>query len=167
MSSIQLHIDADPDVGSRERTLVLVPGFSLDGSVFFGMRNGVLGLGRGIGSVFTVLGYVALTPVLTFYLLRDWDGFTAFLADLLPSHRRESFVAFAAGWSAAASVGDLVTGANGMAWASVAAQTLASGGSPGRETITRTLLPGVSRRYAAGCAISSTTRTTGSGLTAN
>jgi predicted PurR-regulated permease PerM len=56
--------------------------------------GGVLGVGRGIGSVFTVLGYVALTPVLTFYLLRDWDGITARLADLLPRHRRESIVGF-------------------------------------------------------------------------
>lgn len=57
--------------------------------------GGVLGLGRGLGSVFTVLGYVALTPVLTFYLLRDWDGLTAGIADLLPKHRREGFVSFA------------------------------------------------------------------------
>lgn len=57
--------------------------------------SGVLGLGRGIGSVFTVLGYVALTPVLTFYLLRDWDGLKAWLADLLPGDRRERIVGFA------------------------------------------------------------------------
>jgi predicted PurR-regulated permease PerM len=57
--------------------------------------EGVLGVGRGLGLAFTVLGYVALTPVLTFYLLRDWDGFTASVADLLPEHRRESFVTFA------------------------------------------------------------------------
>jgi predicted PurR-regulated permease PerM len=57
--------------------------------------NGVLGLGRGIGSAFTVLGYVALTPILTFYLLRDWDGLKSSLADLLPQERRDSIVAFA------------------------------------------------------------------------
>ena len=34
-------------------------------------------LGRGLGSVFSVLGYVVLTPVLTFYLLRDYDGVVA------------------------------------------------------------------------------------------
>jgi predicted PurR-regulated permease PerM len=55
----------------------------------------VLGLGRGIGTVFTVLGYVALTPVLTFYLLRDWQRLTAGAADLLPAGRREQIVAFA------------------------------------------------------------------------
>jgi predicted PurR-regulated permease PerM len=57
--------------------------------------NGVWGLGRGIGSIFTVLGYVALTPVLTFYLLRDWDSLTAGVADLVPQHRRQGFVSFA------------------------------------------------------------------------
>ena len=57
--------------------------------------SGVLGLGRGIGSAVTVVGYVALTPVLTFYLLRDWDGLKAMAADLLPRHRRDAVVAFA------------------------------------------------------------------------
>ena len=57
--------------------------------------SGVLGLGRGIGSVVTVVSYVALTPVLTFYLLRDWDGLKERLADLVPRERRDSVVAFA------------------------------------------------------------------------
>jgi predicted PurR-regulated permease PerM len=57
--------------------------------------SGVLGLGRGIGSAFTVIGYVALTPILTFYLLRDWDGLKSGLADLLPHQRHDSIVAFA------------------------------------------------------------------------
>lgn len=57
--------------------------------------TGVLGLGRGVGSVLSVLGYVVLTPVLTFYLLRDWDDLTAGLRELVPADRRESVVAFA------------------------------------------------------------------------
>jgi predicted PurR-regulated permease PerM len=57
--------------------------------------SGVLGLGRGIGTVFTVLGYVALTPVLTFYLLRDWNRLTRGAAGLLPENRRAGIVAFA------------------------------------------------------------------------
>ncbi|MEX2466295.1 MAG: AI-2E family transporter [Gemmatimonadota bacterium] len=57
--------------------------------------EGVLGLGRGIGSVFTVLSYVALTPVLVFYLLRDWNRITDALADLVPADRRESVVTLA------------------------------------------------------------------------
>mgnify|MGYP003394182858 CR=1 FL=1 len=57
--------------------------------------SGVLGLGRGLGTAFTVLGYVALTPVLTFYLLRDWDRLTAMSAELLPRSRRDVIVSFA------------------------------------------------------------------------
>jgi predicted PurR-regulated permease PerM len=57
--------------------------------------SSVLGLGRGLGSVFTVLGYVALMPVLTFYLLRDWDGVTATFARLLPEKSQAGFVTFA------------------------------------------------------------------------
>jgi predicted PurR-regulated permease PerM len=57
--------------------------------------SGVLGLGRGLGTAFTVLGYVALTPVLTFYLLRDWDRLTVAAARLIPEPRRESIVGFA------------------------------------------------------------------------
>ncbi len=56
--------------------------------------DGVLGLGRGIGSVFTVLGYVVLTPVLTFYLIRDWDLITARMARLIPEQRRVEAVSF-------------------------------------------------------------------------
>jgi predicted PurR-regulated permease PerM len=54
--------------------------------------TGVLGLGRGIGSAFTVVGYVALTPILTFYLLRDWDMIMGVLADLIPNDEREGIV---------------------------------------------------------------------------
>jgi predicted PurR-regulated permease PerM len=57
--------------------------------------TGALGLGRGIGSVFTVIGYVALTPILTFYLLRDWDMIMRVFADLIPNDDREGIVSFA------------------------------------------------------------------------
>lgn len=56
--------------------------------------TGVLGLGRGFGSVLSVLGYVVLTPALTFYLLRDWDRITRGLGDLIPVRRRDAVVAF-------------------------------------------------------------------------
>jgi predicted PurR-regulated permease PerM len=56
--------------------------------------DGVLGLGRGLGSFFTILGYLVLTPVLTFYLLRDWDHITSRIADLFPVARRETYVGF-------------------------------------------------------------------------
>ncbi len=53
----------------------------------------VLGVGRGLVGVLTVLGYVVLTPVLTFYLLRDYDGMVARLGTYVPRPRQ-------AGWSA-------------------------------------------------------------------
>ncbi|MDT8340097.1 MAG: AI-2E family transporter [Longimicrobiales bacterium] len=45
---------------------------------------GVLGVGRGISSAISVLGYVVLTPVITFYLLRDWDGLVRRVGELVP-----------------------------------------------------------------------------------
>lgn len=55
----------------------------------------VLGMGRGIGAFLTIAGYVVLTPVLTFYLLRDWDRLKAAAADLIPEPRRESLLSLA------------------------------------------------------------------------
>ncbi len=62
--------------------------------------QGVLGVGRGISTVVTVLGYVVLTPVLTFYLLRDWDKITASLAGLIPEERREAVLSLARDYDA-------------------------------------------------------------------
>jgi len=56
--------------------------------------GGALGLGRGMRTVFTILGYGLLTPILTFYLLRDWDMIMGVVAGLIPGDRRETFVAF-------------------------------------------------------------------------
>jgi predicted PurR-regulated permease PerM len=56
---------------------------------------GVLGLGRGVGTILSILSYVFLTPILTFYLLRDWPNITARLADLVPLRRREGVMGFA------------------------------------------------------------------------
>ncbi len=63
--------------------------------ILAGAWTGVLGLGRGLGSVFSVLGYVVLTPVLTFYLLRDYDRVVARLGDLIPVQRRPGVIEFA------------------------------------------------------------------------
>ena len=54
--------------------------------------RGVLGLGRGLGSAATVVGYVVLTPVLTFYLLRDYDRILGWLRGLLPRGREAEIV---------------------------------------------------------------------------
>ena len=60
-----------------------------------GTWRGVLGLGRGLGSAATGAGYVFLTPILTFYLLRDYDGILARLRGLLPRSREAGVVEFA------------------------------------------------------------------------
>ncbi len=43
-----------------------------------------LGLGRGLGTLVTVASYVVLTPVLTVYLLRDYDHIVARAGRLVP-----------------------------------------------------------------------------------
>lgn len=55
----------------------------------------VLGIGRGIGVALSLVGYLVLVPVLTYYLLRDWDRLASRVADLVPRRRREEVVAFA------------------------------------------------------------------------
>lgn len=57
--------------------------------------DGVIGIGRGLGTVISILGYLVITPVLTFYLLRDWDSITHHLGELVPRPRREAVVSFA------------------------------------------------------------------------
>ncbi|TVR60504.1 MAG: AI-2E family transporter [Gemmatimonadales bacterium] len=48
------------------------------------LREGALGLGRGLGVALSVLGYLVLAPVLTFYLLRDYDRLAERVVDLIP-----------------------------------------------------------------------------------
>lgn len=50
--------------------------------------TGVLGVGRGLSFLITLLGYTILTPVLAFYLLRDWDTLIHHLGELVPPARR-------------------------------------------------------------------------------
>src|SRR6056297_913430 len=57
--------------------------------------SAILGVGRGLGAVLALLGYVVLTPVIAFYLLRDWDGFMERLEELLPRERHDQVKAFA------------------------------------------------------------------------
>ncbi len=54
----------------------------------------VLGVGRGIGTALTLVGYLVLTPVLAFYLLKDYDTILARLRGLRPLSRREEWLAF-------------------------------------------------------------------------
>ncbi|HEX7243339.1 MAG TPA: AI-2E family transporter [Longimicrobiaceae bacterium] len=56
--------------------------------------QGVLGVGRGVSSVLTLLSYVFLTPILVFYLLRDWRRIEAGLAGLVPPGQRGRVLGF-------------------------------------------------------------------------
>lgn len=56
--------------------------------------SGVLGVGRGLGAALSILGYVVLTPVLTFYLLRDWDTVVQRVDDLIPRPSRAGVAGF-------------------------------------------------------------------------
>lgn len=59
------------------------------GTIAQGAWDTFLGLGRGLGALFTVLSYLVLTPVLMFYLLRDYDRIIARADDLLPGRVRD------------------------------------------------------------------------------
>jgi predicted PurR-regulated permease PerM len=55
--------------------------------LFQWLLSGALGVGRGLGAFLTVVGYLVLTPVVAFYLLRDWDRVVARGASLVPPRR--------------------------------------------------------------------------------
>lgn len=58
-------------------------------------RTAVLGLGRGFGTLFTIFGFLVLTPVLMFYLLRDFDLIVARGGELVPGKFRSAANRFA------------------------------------------------------------------------
>lgn len=56
--------------------------------------RGVMGAGRGVGTILTVLGYIFLTPILTYYLLRDYERIKRTAASLIPRNRSGRWLAF-------------------------------------------------------------------------
>ena len=54
----------------------------------------LLGVRRGVAAVFTVVGYLILTPILVVYLLRDFDHIKAQAASLIPPPRRPRMLGF-------------------------------------------------------------------------
>lgn len=53
-----------------------------------------MGVGRGLQTGLTILGYLILTPVLAFYLLRDFPSMGRAVEQVLPPARRESTLRF-------------------------------------------------------------------------
>jgi predicted PurR-regulated permease PerM len=64
------------------------------GSIGQAAWGAFVGMGKGLGTVVTVVLYVVVTPVVTFYLLASWERFTGALADLVPPARREEVFGF-------------------------------------------------------------------------
>ena len=55
-----------------------------------------LGVGRGVTIVLSIIGYVVLTPVLTIYLLVDFDRLTTRANGLIPRDKRDKWLPFMA-----------------------------------------------------------------------
>ncbi len=49
---------------------------------------------RQLGTIVGFLGYLVVTPVVAFYLLRDWGPLLAWLEGVIPIHRRRAVVGF-------------------------------------------------------------------------
>lgn len=58
------------------------------------LLSGAIGVGKGLGFVLTVLSYLLITPILTFFLLRDFDKVVSGAGRLIPPHRRPKAYAF-------------------------------------------------------------------------
>jgi predicted PurR-regulated permease PerM len=56
----------------------------------------VLGVGKGVTFLLTMIGYLVLTPVLIIYLLKDYNSMSARLRELIPMQQRASWIAFLA-----------------------------------------------------------------------
>jgi predicted PurR-regulated permease PerM len=54
------------------------------------LQAGVVTLGRGISWVFSLLSFLILTPVMTFYLLRDFPRIRTWLAGAVPARWRDA-----------------------------------------------------------------------------
>ncbi len=56
--------------------------------------GGVIGIGKGLSLTLTILGYVVVTPVVTYHLLNSWEKITAWVEGLVPPARRPDLFAF-------------------------------------------------------------------------
>jgi len=56
--------------------------------------GGVVGIGKGVSLTLTILGYVVVTPVVTYHLLNSWQRIVSWARDLVPPARRGELLAF-------------------------------------------------------------------------
>lgn len=62
--------------------------------IALGAWSGVVGIGKGVKLGLMVVGYVVVTPVVTFHLLNKWDKITGWLGGLVPPARRAEILGF-------------------------------------------------------------------------
>ncbi|PID49453.1 MAG: AI-2E family transporter [Proteobacteria bacterium] len=79
---LQSHLGVDPNVLGSERLKTLVSSNWKETGGF--IRNTIQAISKSSSVVLSWIANVALIPVLTFYLLRDWDHLVAYIHDLLP-----------------------------------------------------------------------------------
>lgn len=84
-----LNIEPGDDVG--------VSAFLANYSDMFGSWSGkfLLGVGKSGGVVVAAILSLFLIPIITFYMLRDWDAFTTHLVALLPEGQRKTVLMLA------------------------------------------------------------------------
>jgi predicted PurR-regulated permease PerM len=84
-----LNIESAEDVG--------IGAFLAGYSDLFSSWSGkfLLGVGRSGGVVAAAILSVFLVPIITFYMLRDWDAFTTYLVALVPEGQRETVLKLA------------------------------------------------------------------------
>jgi len=63
---------------------------SITGNAVQWIGKAVGGVAGGFGAVFGFLSFMFITPVVAFYLLRDWDRMIATIDDLLPLNQRDT-----------------------------------------------------------------------------
>jgi predicted PurR-regulated permease PerM len=59
-----------------------------------GAWGGMVGIGKGVTIVLMIVGYVVVTPVVTYHLLNNWEKITAWVAALVPPARRDDVLGF-------------------------------------------------------------------------
>jgi predicted PurR-regulated permease PerM len=57
-----------------------------------GVWGGIIGIGKGVSLALTVVGYVVVTPVVTFHILTTWERITAWVTGLIPPARRDELL---------------------------------------------------------------------------